>query len=201
MFFRNFPEKLFWIPTFWKFQRTKGKKFPAIRFWIQDRPFPTQRMSSTAWICAVKWGADGRCDTPPQMQKQPPWSSASEKGIDSLAVQLITITLLVKSNVSGVAYCRYQPDSEGVYPLSTSARPGRLFCIWGGAPYLPAPHFTTQIQPVLLIHWVGEGRYRTRNLVVPSRMLYRLSKGNIVSFRKKYSQFPFNYLFMSFRTE
>ena len=30
--------------------------------------------------------------------------------------------------VGGLAYCRYQPDSEGVYPLSTSARPGRLFC-------------------------------------------------------------------------
>ena len=25
-------------------------------------------MSSTAWICAVKWGAGGRCSTPLQMQ-------------------------------------------------------------------------------------------------------------------------------------
>ena len=31
--------------------------------------------------------------------------------------------------VGGMAYCRYQPDSKGVYPLSISARPGRLFCI------------------------------------------------------------------------
>ena len=81
-----------------------------------------------------------------------------------------------KSKVGGVAYCRYQPDSEGVCSLSTSARPGRLFCIWGGAPHLPsALHFTAQIQAVLLIRWVDKGQYQTRNLVVTSRMLYRLS--------------------------
>ena len=40
-------------------------------------------------ICVVKWGANGRCGAPPQMPKQSPWSSAIEKGIDSLAVWLI----------------------------------------------------------------------------------------------------------------
>ena len=34
-----------------------------------------------------------------------------------------------QNKVGGMAYCRYQPNSEGVYPLSISAIPGRLFCI------------------------------------------------------------------------
>ena len=42
----------------------------------QYRPSSTQRMSSTALICSVKWGADGRNGISPQTQKHP-WSSAS----------------------------------------------------------------------------------------------------------------------------
>ena len=51
--------------------------------------------------------------------------------------------VVVKSKVNGVAYCLYQPDSEGVYPLFLLVPDqGDCFC-WGGAPYLPStPHFT-----------------------------------------------------------
>ena len=60
-------------------------------------------------------------------------------------------------------------------PFSIALDQGDCFSIWGGAPHLPsAPYFTAHI-PVLLICWVGEDRYRTRNLVVSSRTLYRLS--------------------------
>ena len=43
-----------------------------IYIYIIYRPSPTQRMSSTAWICAVKWGADVRCDALPQMKNNLP---------------------------------------------------------------------------------------------------------------------------------
>ena len=72
------------------------------------------------------------------------------------------IYIIKKSKVGGVAYVGISQTARESIPFSTSARPGRLFCIWGGALHLPsAPHFTAQIQAVLLIRWVGEGRHRT----------------------------------------
>ena len=37
-------------------------------------------MSNTAWMCAVKWGADGRCGAPPQMQNNLPGLALVERG-------------------------------------------------------------------------------------------------------------------------
>ena len=50
------------------------------RFLVRYWPSPTQRMSSTAWITAVKWEADARCDAPPLMQNNLPGLALVERG-------------------------------------------------------------------------------------------------------------------------
>ena len=50
------------------------------RFLVRYRLLPSQRMSSMAWICAEKWGADGKCGAPPQMQNDLPSLTLVERG-------------------------------------------------------------------------------------------------------------------------
>ena len=53
-----------------------------------------------------------------------------------LHIELFCKIYVNMSKVDGVAYCRYQPNSEGVYPLFANARTGRLFLHlrWSDAP-------------------------------------------------------------------
>ena len=96
---------------------------------------------------------------------------------------------VVERKWSELACCQHQPAYAGVYPWYNALDLWEMDC-WGrsATPILRSRHFSHY---VLLIRWVGGTRAWTRDLLIRSPELYRLSYARASRFNKKKSILTF----------